>query len=322
MFIRSLQDFLSQSREDFDEPKQEAKATLPNVNYRTVTRRQRVVIPSRYLSGWLLLLLVLSAVSLPNTQAMNDASEDGSVKLSEWTYQVWHQTASLLPALTHFYHSHTLVIHQPNKYNTTPDNQIWHFKWIQRYKTQPKVDILLHTSVENCKLILHLQNSSKITYNISFLKNVIQSSSMHVGEEKIFNLEKSKISSVTGEWWVADVTKYLTDWLLDFSEFSVEFGISSPREGTIYIGQQDLRPSPQPVVCVHESGIQRFKEADHIKAIIKNFIESESEKMRLNSFNGSDNGNITFQKVASKAKHTRKRRETTGQCQVSLLLLH
>ncbi|XP_013783624.1 uncharacterized protein LOC106467793 [Limulus polyphemus] len=38
----SLQDFLSKIREDFDELEQQAKATLPNVNYRTVIRRQRV----------------------------------------------------------------------------------------------------------------------------------------------------------------------------------------------------------------------------------------------------------------------------------------
>ncbi|XP_013793798.1 uncharacterized protein LOC106477819 [Limulus polyphemus] len=38
----SLQNFLSKVREDFDELEQQAKAILPNVNYRTVTRRQRV----------------------------------------------------------------------------------------------------------------------------------------------------------------------------------------------------------------------------------------------------------------------------------------
>ena len=34
-------DFLSKIREEFDEFDEQAKATLPNINYRAVTRRQR-----------------------------------------------------------------------------------------------------------------------------------------------------------------------------------------------------------------------------------------------------------------------------------------
>ena len=37
----SLVDFLSEIRDEFDEFDQQAKATLPNINYRAVTRRQR-----------------------------------------------------------------------------------------------------------------------------------------------------------------------------------------------------------------------------------------------------------------------------------------
>ena len=37
----SLVDFLSEIRVEFDEFDQKAKATLPNINYRAVTRRQR-----------------------------------------------------------------------------------------------------------------------------------------------------------------------------------------------------------------------------------------------------------------------------------------
>ena len=37
----SLVDFLSEIRDEFDEFDQQTKATLPNINYRAVTRRQR-----------------------------------------------------------------------------------------------------------------------------------------------------------------------------------------------------------------------------------------------------------------------------------------
>ena len=37
----SLVDFLSEIRDEFDEFDQQAKATLPNINYKAVTRRQR-----------------------------------------------------------------------------------------------------------------------------------------------------------------------------------------------------------------------------------------------------------------------------------------
>ena len=39
----SLVDFLSEIRDEFDEFDQQAKATLPNINYRALTMRQRNV---------------------------------------------------------------------------------------------------------------------------------------------------------------------------------------------------------------------------------------------------------------------------------------
>ncbi|XP_069168574.1 uncharacterized protein [Procambarus clarkii] len=280
----------------------------------------QVVVPRRclllVLTLLLLLLLLLLVLVVPDSGNDEDSMElqaSGYLEVGDGgPRRVSEHTASLLPALAVYYHSHAITIHQPDNYDIGLDQQSWHFKLVQRYKTMPSIDILLHTSVEKCRLIVCSGNGSKTIYNLSYFKNARQNSSKDtVGKENIFNFENNMITTTTGEWRVTDVTKYLTDWLLDFSELSVEFETS-----TLFPDVRQINPLPQPVLCVHEYNTQQSRESDRIKTTLKHFMASKMELITRNYLSLSDNGAITLA-----TGYQRIRRGTSGECQMSRVLV-